>query len=306
MDCWLHIGTDKTGSTSIQEFLRDNCEMLRAQGYYVPLLLGRGKQSALLLYTMKASRLGDENHVWRHSRFKDPLTFHAEVKRRLAREMASVDAPAVIMSAEGLHRRSPEAILRLKALLEPWFSKIYVVIYLRSQATYVLSQYQQEVRSGKTPSLEEYLLSRLHRNDYDYHAKLQRWADVFGREAVRPRLFERSRFVDGSLICDFLATIGIEDRAWVVEEAPRKASLDSESVALLSNYNAELFSGLPLKQADALRLRLIKLLVARASGEKLVLPEGWRDRIMERWHPTNAKVAKDWFGRADGRLFEAL
>jgi hypothetical protein len=306
MDCWLHIGTDKTGTTSIQRFLRSNREMLKAQGYYFPLSLGRGKQVALSLYTKKASRLTDKDPVWRHSRFKDSSTFHAVVERRLAREMARVDAPSVVMSAEGLHRRSPAAILRLKALLEPWFSKIYVVIYLRSQDSYALSQYQQNIRGGKTLSLEEHLLGTLRENDHDYHAKIQRWADIFGREAVRPRVFERSRFVDGSLICDFLATIGIEDRAWVVEEAPKNESMDAESVALLSEYNAKLFAGLPHKQQDELRRRLVKLLVARASGVKLALPQDWRDRIIERWHPTNAKVARDWFGRADGRLFDAL
>lgn len=306
MDCWLHIGTDKAGSTSIQGFLHDNRETLKARGYYVPLSLGKGKQVALSLYTKKPSRLGDEDPVWRHSRFKDPSTFHAEVERRFAREMARVDAPAVIMSAEGLHRRNPAAISRLKALLEPWFSQIYVVIYLRAQDGYVLSQYQQVVRSGKSHSLKEHVVGSLLRNDHDYNAKLKKWADIFGREAIRPRLFERSRFVDGSLICDFLSTIGIEDRTWVVDEAPKNASLDSESVALLSDYNAQLFNGLPLKKADALRRRLISLLAERASGEKLVLPSDLRDQVVERWRATNAQVAKDWFDRADGQLFESL
>ena len=306
MDCWLHIGTDKTGTTSIQKFLYDNHELLEAQGYYLPRSLGRGKQVALALYTKKAAHLSDKDPVWRRSRFEDPATFHATVERRLAREMRRVDAPYVVMSAEGLHRRGPGAISRLKALLEPWFSRIYVVIYLRSQDSYALSQYQQVIRSGKTHSLEEHLRGTLLDNHHDYHAKIQRWANVFGREAVRPRLFERSQFVDGSLICDFLATIGIEDRKWVVEQAPKNESLDAESVALLSEDNAKLFAGLPLNQQDALRRPLIRLLVARASGVKLALPQDWRDRIRERWHPTNAEVAREWFGRADGQLFEAL
>jgi len=40
MDLHLHIGTEKTGTTSIQEFLRINRANLNSAGIYVPCSLG--------------------------------------------------------------------------------------------------------------------------------------------------------------------------------------------------------------------------------------------------------------------------
>ena len=48
VDLVLHIGTEKTGTTSIQEFLKKNRDKLRKKGVYIP----------------QSPMVGNGNHRW--------------------------------------------------------------------------------------------------------------------------------------------------------------------------------------------------------------------------------------------------
>src|ERR1700690_4476721 len=63
--CFLHIGTEKTGTTSIQNFLSKNRPRLKKQGIIYPRSPGNQSQRDLTVYA-----LGDERQsggIRRHS-----------------------------------------------------------------------------------------------------------------------------------------------------------------------------------------------------------------------------------------------
>jgi len=201
----LHIGTFKTGSTTIQSFLHENADALLRQGFYYPHSLGRPNQHGLALYAISDWR---ETGLTRHHGIADRADRaekQKEIKAALDRELESLsgEASIVIFSNEhlaGLY--SNEEITRLKDLLSAHFDEISIIVYLRRQDKRIISDYTQKVRDGYVEELD--LLNYLPAEGRDYAAFLEKWEAVFGRENIHPRIFDRSKFIGGDLVHDFL------------------------------------------------------------------------------------------------------
>src|SRR5262245_23942491 len=85
MDCFLHIGTDKTGTSSIQRFLADNRDALLARGYLVPRAAGSDRHIALPLYARGVRPTDNLPAAW--AKFTDLGAFREMFERRLADEI---------------------------------------------------------------------------------------------------------------------------------------------------------------------------------------------------------------------------
>lgn len=59
MDLIIHIGTEKTGTTSIQNGLHANRDALTQAGIYLPVSLGGHNPRQLATYAMKDGRPDD-------------------------------------------------------------------------------------------------------------------------------------------------------------------------------------------------------------------------------------------------------
>ena len=55
----LHIGTAKTGTTTLQHWFASNRESLQAQGIYYPKSLGKVNHRALSIFAMNPERPDD-------------------------------------------------------------------------------------------------------------------------------------------------------------------------------------------------------------------------------------------------------
>ena len=56
--CWLHIGVEKTGTTSIQSFLAANRTALRAEGRLYPIVPGAVGHLGLVAFAL------DDDPAW--------------------------------------------------------------------------------------------------------------------------------------------------------------------------------------------------------------------------------------------------
>lgn len=146
---WVHCGTYKTGSSSIQNHLFGHREALAAAGWLYPL-------SGLLTDEAETGR--------RHS----GLAYKArapEERRRLwddlAREITESDARQVVLSSEVWSR--PSAARRLEAMTDRLrrtasLAEVRAVLYLRRRATYARSMYRELVnRRGQALPFAEFL-----------------------------------------------------------------------------------------------------------------------------------------------------
>ena len=217
MRCILHIGTEKTGTTSIQAFLDLNRSHLRSCGILVPRSVGGPNNIGLAVAAYNPFHLDDyvksiglqtpQRLLNHQSRLIDAL-------RREIEQSKSDGVDTVCFSSEHLHSRlrAEEEVARLREiLLILGFKEILVIIYLREQAALVRSLYATAVLyGGRTTAIPEPRGEEYWDNLCDHRRSLLRFRKVFGVESVRPRLFVPEDFVGNSLIADFLSTASID------------------------------------------------------------------------------------------------
>ena len=153
----LHIGTFKTGSTSIQAFLGDNAALLARQGVYFPHSPGRPNHHGLAVYALSGRMT---TGLIRYLELEDAdrrETSRTEVAAALNAELSELPIviSTVIFSSEHLcGLQTVEEIERLRQLLAPHFSEIGILVYLRRQDQRIISDYTQKVRDGYVKPLD--------------------------------------------------------------------------------------------------------------------------------------------------------
>lgn len=202
--CYLHIGTHKTGTTSLQALLAANRELLASTGIYVPRV---GCPSPVS---------GHHNIAWElhaDSRF-DPR--HGTLAQLLD-ELVSVRAPIVCISSEDfeyLHYR-PDQLRPLAARLRAAGYDVKVVVFLRPQADYVESLYGTLAHFGLIVRFSEFLdavlrdgvlLFRGWSFRFEYSVLLNAFAEVFGHDMVIVRPY-RSGWPSDVLPRDFIRVV---------------------------------------------------------------------------------------------------
>lgn len=215
----LHIGTEKTGTTTIQAVLAEQRSALLRAGACYPVEPGRGwGQDATNHHALALLAVGERNPRTREflallGGAEQPQRTIAEAARRVTEELEALpdSVRTVVFSSEFLHSRVARAdqVERLKTLLAPHFGAFRVVVYIRRQDQLAVSHASTLLRTGKVaPMVPD--PERVDRLYYDFEALIGRWAKVFGRDAMRPRLFERRLLKDGDVVLDFLQVAGIE------------------------------------------------------------------------------------------------
>lgn len=301
----LHIGSGKTGTTSIQQFLRDNRPALAERGVLYPRIAGKQRHTRLGLFAMpREIRVRSED--WLRGDFARPEQFERRFRRRFATEIAENAPSTVVLSDEGLFAAADATMRRLGDFLHEHTDDLRIVAYLRRQEDHLISRYQQVVKMGSTLPLADWAARTDFSRTYDYAQRLDLWQTHARANDVVVRPFERSGFVGGSLHQDFLtaAAIGI-DLAGSDLIVPDHAneSLGAEAVEvlrLLNLYTTEV-DGLERWQIRN-RPHVVRL-AALDSGPVLTLPGADLDDFMGRWAESNTRLARDRLGATDGVLF---
>jgi hypothetical protein len=209
----LHIGTWKTGSTAIQDFLQTHQSQLERQGIYYPLFdIGneRRRNHGKLDAAIGAANASGQNEYLR------------EFSTMLAALIDDKKPSIVILSAESFWPRSPDYVERLLAFLAPFFAETDVIIYLRSQVELWISMYSQQSKilqvlpSHSVWGSREFVGIDVADHGMFYDQVLAAYADHLGLEHVHPRIYDRKFFKNGDIINDFLSFCGdpvVESRA---------------------------------------------------------------------------------------------
>ena len=306
LDLTLHVGAAKTGTTSLQGFLRRNRARLAEAGWLYPRSPGRTRHKMFAMWTRSPERVTNAMRMDRPgmSRYESYEELRREVPRRLLAEARKAELDRVLISDEALYGSPEDALEQVRAFADQYASGLRVVCYLRRQDDHLVSRYQQLVKYRETRTLAQRVAELDMAETYDHHARLLAWQRIVGPDELIVRRFEPDRFHKGSLFDDFAAAVGLgiptDDRPG----RTRNESLDAESVEFLRLLN--IFrdehgrkTGLPDNPA------VIRDLAALGDGPKLTLPDAVLDDFMARWADSNAAVARDLLGEPDGVLFRS-
>jgi hypothetical protein len=315
--CVLHVGTEKTGSTSIQRFLGLNREALRRAGAYVPASLapdaGDGMFNHIGLTVVSRPDLLELDDLDRRAGLRsveDKAAFAASAAEAFAEELAGLDAgTTVLMSNEHIHSRlgTAERLRRLRAFLGA-FSEVRVIVYLRSQYEMARSLTNTALRQGRVVRslLPDFSDGRafdpelpVDRTYFDLHALVERLEAAFGRDALRVRLFPEGRPAE-DLIRDYCEACGV-DLAGLSFPPRENASFSSSASLLFRDVNAALASLAPA--APAITTQLSEYLSEHWPGRGLAASAPEAERFMEAFASGNELLRRSWFPH-EPALFE--
>jgi hypothetical protein len=302
-DVVLHIGSGKTGTSSIQYFLLQNRAQLAELGLLYPQTPGRARHTRLGLFIKPDDELA-ETPSWHRQKESSPEEFRRVFRRRLFREIEETGLSRVLFSDEALYASSDQALRRLSQFTHRIARSLRLVAYLRRQDDHLVSRYQQVVKVGETRRLTERL--RLDLSDtYDYYARLRTWERLLRPDAFAVRRFERDSLVEGSLYQDFLEAAGIDARADRLDQVePRNESLDAEAVEFLRILNLHRVENEGAARGLTDNRKLVTRLADASTGPTLTLPDRSLDAFMARWKESNALVAREFLGDPNERLFQ--
>jgi hypothetical protein len=301
-DVVLHMGSGKTGTSSIQLFLHRNRARLAELGLLYPEAPGRIRHSRLGHFILPDDQL-DKRPSWGRERFSSPAEFREAFPQRLFREIDESGLPGVLFSDEALYGSPDSALARLHQFLDGFAASLRVVVYLRRQDDHLVSRYQQVVKVGETRRLDQRTREMDFSKTYGYHPRLRKIQQLLKPAELVVRRFERASFSDGSLYQDFLDAAGIDVRADAMDQVqPVNESLDADAVEflrILNVFRAESQAAELPKQNRPLVQRLAKA----STGPTLTLPGPVLDDFMARWEESNRRVAREMLGEEDGVLF---
>ena len=216
---YLHIGTQKTATTTIQHFLADNDEVLKTKGYTYPLF-------PELYYpywdnTRNGLFIGhpyfDKNNERDREKEKEYFSKGMELVHELFKTY-----PNVILSEERLWLElffnKGEIMKKLLEDSQLYGYQIKLILYLRRQDKFVESYWNQQLKSTVTESrpLDQFMQEFTHLN---YYYPLRVITDIIGEENLIMRRFDEVVRGEG-ILPDFMHAVGLEltDEYQVVEE----------------------------------------------------------------------------------------
>jgi len=276
MKAVIHIGAKKTGTTTIQGFLAHNREELRKQGIFYPTCDEHVKSRYL------QSRWGEYRREIEANCGKDDL---------------------VIFSDENLSLSHSYKVWLLKKLTGSLFDDVVVILYLRRQPEFMVSLYNTGVRSGNKKSFAECLDDPKRKTRLAYHSIVKCW-QIFGKDKLRIRVFDKEEFHDKDLLSDFAHTVGF-DTAGLERVKDANISLDSALTEFLRLLNAHVPVRLALGKPNPLH-RMVRCAMESAGGcgagvrtnqKAYQLDRNEAQRILDQFRNGNDWIAREHLGR---------
>lgn len=298
---YLHIGTSKAGSTTIQHYL--NATDTAAFGLGQLACFGRGNATRLAAATNTANA----RNYWVHGRkYMTREAFEANsvtLWADLAQELAQAQCRDFVASSEYLYRHfyaSPRPLQRFRDQLLAHFGDVRIILYLRDQRAWMRSFYAQTVTGPErsTRSYAEFLKqSRSRRARWNYRAAVRMWARLFGRARMVIVPFDPENFFRNDLIADFLSHISPDLAQQHHVTGPGKAqnmSPDLAEIEAIRRVNA-----LPVAE-NALPARGLRFLAQRSPelpAPAPLLAEAYDADILDMVSEGNAWLNKRYFAQ---------
>ena len=302
MHCWLHIGTQKTGTTSLQHCLSANRERLLEQGFLYPSSPGDVNHVGITAYSRDEEKIDLIRKRCGIQSSADVRVYRRRLSQELNDEIEECRPSAVILSNEHLSARvrSPVEVRRVAELCRSFANRVTIVVYLRNQVDYLVSWYNTLVKSGNSNSFDNLGVRRIERQ-VDYARMLAPWARVFGLENMQVRRFEVQDMKGGDIVEDFASIVGFETKR--LARADRlNQSLDVEALEFLRRFNSH-FPRVRGERGNPERAGVVEYLLARPGGEGFRMSRAKALEIEERFRKSNREVNEKYFGSRHDPLF---
>lgn len=280
----IHIGTHKTGSSTIQHAIRSSSEAMVSEGWrHIPAPAGILRQ--MMVASQYSQALADS------------------LRKYLLKEAKSqLPQDRYVLSYEGLSgdpRRgyvNSEVVAKMLRYATKDF-QTKVVVYLRRQDDWSESMYTQTVHEGSVESFESFLHSLMVPGALDYTRFLLGYEAMFGEENIAVRSYHSASSL--GILDDFSSYLGIQKLCSQAHKSRSNQSYSMAALEIAKRVNPE------LNKAQRKLLRgVLQLALPKPSGQNFAyFSREARSNFLLQFDDTNRQVATKYFDGDLDRLF---
>lgn len=301
----IHIGTEKTGTTTIQEFLHTNRKHLLNHGVLFPQSIGLKNHTLLAAWCQSDERL---NKGFLKNKYCD-VQFTENWRNLLIEKFDNEliqtrrKVKEVIISSEHFSSFLPndKEINNLKSLLQSRFSDNKVIVYLRRQDLLATSLYTTACLSGV-------FFSSILKNDgvnrpfMDYFNLLELWSRHFGKDNIIPRIFSHQAFYKNDLLSDFMINSEMTPNTKYIIPEKQNLSCSETAQDVAQLYIGRCKANNGFKDIDKMRFirhNIIRSINIQYPGPCKKPMRFEAEDFCRKFEDSNRRVAEKWFSRAE-------
>ena len=324
MKAIIHIGMEKTGSSSIQTWLRTNRARLEGENVYpsnsaypyktvnmqsrCPSISGIPANALIhAVFHVARDKMGlDEKLAWAGPRERNPrrdAKYYKNFKLLTEYLFGLGNKPGIfVYSLEGIYKFHKIQMIALDHYLSRFFENLNYVVYIRDIVDFLPSMYAQKIRDNKIFDYATLEYSKFLNKCTSELAPFGRessleilfdWKKVLGNK-LNVRLLDPDWLVNGELIEDFasLLDVGTFRKPERVNE-----SFAADYIEYVRFLNLEFEDSLPL----GIRKKALQILTEASSGKpKLAVSDALAESIREIHRDQEERIKRRFFpGRSD-------
>lgn len=281
---YLHVGLAKTGTTFLQNVLRQHRDVLEEHGFCFPFVRRSGMFHASVEMTRSSAWWG-----------LDPDAIEGTFAELVAAGRAH--GGTVIISHEGFSKATGEQIAEIGRRLEGF--EVHVVLTVRDLARTLTADWQERIKNGGVRSFEAVTAELLEPLSTDAAADsfwpaqnledtLRRWGALAPPERTHVVVCPQSGAPSDELLTRFAAAVGLPAHLIDLDAVESSnESLPSPQIALLRQVNAALDGRLRQPWHSRVSKRWFALqLLSRVPGPKPITPSevtNQLEQVARRW-----------------------
>jgi hypothetical protein len=289
---YLHIGTAKTGTSAIQNFIVSNSDRFIENGIYYP----------------KTGRVNNCHHgiafYWSNNNaYKIDFNIPEDQLTRLSEELNLLKSKNILISSEclGMSEVSWEELISTFP-----HTNVKIIIYFRRQDQFLASRYMELVKGNQiiqTP--DEWIENNLFPKEYI--EILQGLEAYFDKKNIIIRIYEQGQFVGGSIFSDFCNIFPISlTKEFLIPNINFNPHLSRNALEFNRMINAVFDQYYePYLFSDQLTNFSLseKSNTNKAFQEQNIFSPDTCRKILAACEQTNKLIAKEYLGREDECLF---
>lgn len=304
MEAILHIGSGRTGTTSLQHFFNNHRELLESYGFGYTTSLGQTNNVEIAKYGL----LNYNNNYLKNLNIQDHKRkddFDKSVIYRLKAEVCDFEDRGInilIISSEHFTTdlRDIKCIEKIKQLFNHvGIDVVRIVLYLREQSSYLYSDFTTRAVMGLCTTYEPRIPSDISKSPMNHSHTISIWNQVFPKSKMTVRLFDRECLYGKNTINDFLNLIGIKNQSTLGNAPDINLSLSKNAIRFIIDYvnftnSNSKYSHLSIKNTD-IKNNIVNLARSVFQGDKLRPTLDKAKYIKEIFNESNEKVRLIYF-----------
>mgnify|MGYP001163857166 FL=1 len=295
MKCIVHIGTEKTGTTYIQDCLYENWKEFRRKRIYLSQSLGFPNNRHLVAYFESEFKVNNWSRNNGISTEEERDDFFYDFENTIKQEIREANANTVIMTSEHFHSqlRKPEEIHRFRKFLEEIFDEVKIVCFFREQYEMALSCYSTILKVGWSAEIEKWIQENctLDNYYYDHMSIADRWVNEFGRENCIYELYDPN--ID--VFDKFMSLVNLDASGLKREKKNANVSLSTLQAEAFRIINKKISHVEASTAMNRKRLRARAIVLSSPEFSAGILESANKETIRELFRERNEKFLEKYF-----------